>query len=191
MGTLEKSLKREVRLGKIQKIILSLVATAGLLSVAMVMPNALQALRLFGGKDLFKRSQKESINYSRRRLVQLGLLEYDKNHYLQLTVKGRRELYKAEAKSYKIINPRIWDKKWRVIIFDIPHKHRIKREALRGKLKELGFAQLQKSVWVHPYECEAEIKILKDFFGLSDKDLQILLVEKIEDDYKIRQKYKL
>lgn len=129
--------------------------------------------------------------YYLRRKGFLEIQTINKQIYVRLSEEGKKYAGDCQIDEMNIQKPASWDQKWRVIIFDVPHKHRIKREALRGKLKELGFAQLQKSVWVHPYECKAEIKILKDFFGLSDKDLQILLVEKIENDYKIRQKYKL
>ena len=38
------------------------------------------------------------------------------------------------------------------------------REALRLKLKELGFKELQKSVLVFPYECEDEINFIMEIF---------------------------
>src|SRR3990167_2211250 len=59
-----------------------------------------------------------------------------------------------------------WDKKWRVVIFDIPEKSRMARDALRRKLKELEFRELQKSVFVHPYECKKEIDFIIEFFNL-------------------------
>lgn len=127
-------------------------------------------------------------------LKKKGLLETEEINnqiYVRLSEEGKKYAGEYQINEMRLRKPSSWDKKWRVIIFDVPHRHRIKREALRGKLKELGFNQLQKSVWVHPYECEKEIKLLKDFFGLSDNDLQILLVEKIENDHKIRKKYKL
>ena len=48
--------------------------------------------------------------------------------------------------------------------FDIPEKIQKAREALRLKLKELGFKELQKSVLVFPYECEDEINFIMEIF---------------------------
>ena len=48
--------------------------------------------------------------------------------------------------------------------FDIPEKFKKAREALRLKLKELGFKELQKSVLVFPYECEDEINFIMEIF---------------------------
>ena len=60
-----------------------------------------------------------------------------------------------------------WDKKWRMVIFDIPETQKKARYALRAKLKELGFYPLQKSVWVHPFECRDEIDFIIEFFNVS------------------------
>ena len=76
-------------------------------------------------------------------------------------------------------------------MFDIPQKRKISREALRGKLKELGFHQLQKSVWVYPFECRAEMELLQDFFGLSKNEMRLIMAENIGDDSKLQQDFKL
>jgi len=67
-----------------------------------------------------------------------------------------------------------WDKKWRVLIFDIPEKQRRKRDYLRNKLIELGFKLLQGSVWITPYPLPdsfsdflAEIKVRPYLYSLT------------------------
>jgi DNA-binding transcriptional regulator PaaX len=42
------------------------------------------------------------------------------------------------------INNGKWDEKWRIVAFDIPEKFKTGRDALRRKLKEVGFHELQK-----------------------------------------------
>lgn len=66
---------------------------------------------------------------------------------------------------------------WRVIIFDIPEKQKVKRELLRQKLKEFDFKMMQKSVFISPYVCEKEIKDLCEILNLRD-EVKILLVKK-------------
>jgi len=73
-----------------------------------------------------------------------------------------------------------------VLIFDVEENYRIKREALRGKIKELGLYQLQKSVWVCPYEFKKEMSILRDFFGLEKGDMKVITAVEIEDDQPVR-----
>ncbi|MBI2041804.1 MAG: hypothetical protein HYT20_02150, partial [Candidatus Nealsonbacteria bacterium] len=87
--------------------------------------------------------------------------------------------------------PKKWDGKWRIVIFDISQPKLSKREAFRGKIKELGFYPLQKSVWVHPHECKGEIQVLKDFFGFSNKEIGVITAEKIDEDFFLRKIFKL
>ena len=76
-------------------------------------------------------------------------------------------------------------------MFDIPQEKRISREALRGKLKELGFLMFQKSVWIYPFECRAEMQLLQDFFGLSSNEIRLIIAENIGDDSSLRHDFKL
>lgn len=61
-----------------------------------------------------------------------------------------------------------WDKKWRVVFFDIPEKRRAERNVLRDKLKELEFREIQKSVFIHPYPCFDEIDFVVEYFQLRN-----------------------
>ena len=72
------------------------------------------------------------------------------------TNKGRQWL-KRSATRYFRNRHKIWDHKWRVIIFDIPTELHKERNRFRVKLKSLGFFMLQKSVFVLPYPCEEEL----------------------------------
>ncbi|MEK7562216.1 MAG: hypothetical protein AAB509_00850, partial [Patescibacteria group bacterium] len=80
-----------------------------------------------------------------------------------LTDKG-----KLRALTYNFENMKIerkdWDGKWRFVVFDVPEKFRIGRDALRGKIKKLGFYELQKSVFIFPYKCQDEIEFIIEFF---------------------------
>lgn len=145
---------------------------------------------LFEGKPISKRKPRDTFYYLRKR----GLIVIEKkgkNISMYLTKEGEREAGKYQIDGLYIRKQKKWDKKWRVIIFDISEKHRIKRDLFRGKLREMGFRQFQKSVWVYPYPCEKEINLLRDFFGLKKRDLIVLTVERIEDDEKLRKIFEI
>jgi DNA-binding transcriptional regulator PaaX len=72
-----------------------------------------------------------------------------------------------------------------LVIFDIPEAYRKHRVAFRNKLKQLGFAQFQKSVWIHPYECENEISFLTEFLNISQ--YLTLITASIENDEAIQK----
>lgn len=60
-----------------------------------------------------------------------------------------------------------WDGRWRLFIFDIPEKYRLARDMLRRKLKELGMYNMQRSVFVYPYDCRKELEFLSDYYGIA------------------------
>lgn len=81
-----------------------------------------------------------------RDLREKGFIETEKDGkriLLRLTETGRQE-----AIIKKLLAEDKWDGKWRVVVFDIPEKHKKLRHALRWKLKEWEFTFWQKSVWV-------------------------------------------
>jgi len=96
------------------------------------------------------------------------LVDYkeDKDGFIKivLTKEGQKKALKFKLDEMEIRKPVKWDGEWRVVIFDIPEKFKKAREALRIKLKELGFLELQKSVFVLPYECEDEINFIMEVF---------------------------
>src|SRR3989344_2741780 len=79
---------------------------------------------------------------------------------------GRRLLRRFDFDQIKLTPPARWDKHWRLVVFDIPEHRRAARVALREKLKELGFRELQKSVLIHPFPCQNEIDFLVEFFEI-------------------------
>jgi len=50
-----------------------------------------------------------------------------------------------------------WDKKWRLVIYDIPNKFTGARDALRRYLVGLGFGRVQLSSWASCYDYSADI----------------------------------
>ncbi len=186
MGKLETESKKRTRNKNLQKIILGVVATAGLLSVAAVAPNALQVLGMFGANK--KGRHLEIIANSRRRLVENGLLEHNQNGLLRLTPKGEAKLRQLELHEYKIKQPKRWDKKWRMLIFDIREERRATRDKIRRTLVAIGFIRLQDSVWVYPHDCEDLITLLKADFKIG-KDVLYIIADSIENDSVIRKQF--
>ena len=106
MGILEEKTKRRVRIKNLEKIILGTVATTGLIGVAMLAPNALQALKLFGWRP-HKRSR-EIIIRSRNRLIEHGLLVHNEQGFIRLTSKGKTKLRELEKREYQLPHQKHW-----------------------------------------------------------------------------------
>ncbi|MBI2588724.1 CRISPR-associated endonuclease Cas2 [Candidatus Saccharibacteria bacterium] len=62
----------------------------------------------------------------------------------------------------------VWDGKWRLVFFDIPEVSRSARDQIRRLLKELGFKQLQLSVWVHPLPCLDYFQKIQEAYGIKN-----------------------
>jgi len=133
---------------------------------------------------------KKKVSDTFSNLRRQGLIEIERHNnqiYIRLTQEGRKRAGIYQISSLEIRRPKKWDGKWRLVIFDIAQLKKIYREAFRGKIKELGFCQLQKSVWVHPFDCRAEIELLRDFFGLSQDELRLIIAEKIGEDVGLKK----
>jgi len=181
---------------KICAEILKYLLIGGMIAIAATSPYAGPAL-IKEISRIFKKYQKRKIISAFDYLKRRGLIELKReNHDIKifLTPKGKKIAQKYHLHDMKIKRPKKWDKKWRLVIFDIPHHLKVKRNAFRKKLKDLKFYPLQKSVWIHPFECKKELELLRKFFGFSKKNVQLLLVEKIEDKEilrKLQKFYKL
>ncbi len=81
---------------------------------------------------------------------------------------GKQKILRFDLDKLKIAKPTRWDGKWRVVIYDVPEKLKVGRETLRAKLKELGFHEWQKSVFVHPYPCRDQIDFVAEVFELRN-----------------------
>jgi DNA-binding transcriptional regulator PaaX len=127
-----------------------------------------------------------------RRLIEI-VREKDGKTRVNLTNKGQTRIKEFCFEELQISKTKQWDKKWRILIYDIPTKPKIynkAREALRVKIKEIGFIQLQKSVWVCPYECEDEILFLAECYSVT-KFIEILTVEKLLHSDQLKRKFEL
>ncbi|MFH1968079.1 MAG: hypothetical protein ABIJ84_01690 [bacterium] len=113
-----------------------------------------------------------------------------KNNKICLTTKGRIEIIKSIIRDNK--KDKKWDGKWWAIIFDIPEVTRKNRNFLRRELKMIGLREVQKSVWIFPFDIEKELLALlklwkQDFRG----DIRFLRIEKMTEDADIKKYFGL
>lgn len=111
---------------------------------------------------------KRSFERSLRLLEKKKLVSFKKKgkiFFPTLTARGRRQAFFAELQQMTIPIPKAWDGRWRVVLFDIPEDERKIRNYLRQHLKRMCFLSLQESVFVHPFDCEKEIRRLSEYYG--------------------------
>ena len=67
------------------------------------------------------------------------LKKTQRGNFVRLTQKGEDRLRKFELMGYKLKKPKKWDKKWRMLIFDIKEERKGTRDKIRFTLKRIGF----------------------------------------------------
>jgi len=174
------------------KTVLTIIGVLGLVVVAAGAGNAVQLLKY---APFLKRSKLKTfeINQSIKRLLARGLLEIkeERNHkHLEFTEIGRQMLLKYQMEGLAKDKPKKWDRKYRVVIFDISEQLKKIRDRLRDTLRSFGFIQLQASVWVYPYECQDIISLLKQYLNLKGEVIYIT-AESIEDDDWLKSNFEL
>ena len=177
---------------EIAKDILYWLMVGGVVAIAATSPFFLTNFLKCYKK--WKRYPKKKLSNIFYRLRKQGLIKIEKKGrqiFIHLTKEGKKKAGRFQINDLKIKRPKRWDGKWRIVIFDISELKKIYREAFRGKLKELGFYPLQKSVWVHAFDCQAEIELLREFFGLTEKELRLIITENIGGDKKLKQFFKI
>ena len=172
--------QRDIKLD-IANAILKAVAIAGFLSIALVAPNALQLLVTpIDGRR--RRLSQWEIERALERLLNGEYLKRQGPHNnlsISLTPKGKDRLHRIELKNAVIKKPKQWDNRWRLVFFDIPQNKHKQRDVIRRKLRELGFLQIQKSVYLHPYECYEIIQAIQNFYRIKPH-FHYAVIEKIE-----------
>jgi len=177
---------------EISKDIFSWLLIAGAVYIAASSPYFIR--NLLTGYKKWQKYPKRKVYDTFYMLRKKGYINIGKrNHqiYISLTKEGKKKAGMFQIDALTIKKPKKWDKKWRIVIFDIAQLKKTYREAFRGKLKELGFYPLQKSVWVYPFDCQAETELLKDFFGLSDQEMRLIVADNISKDDQLRKSFKL
>lgn len=177
---------------EIAKDIFNIVLISGVIAFAATSPYFLT--NMLKAHKRFKKYPKKRVANTFARLRREGLIEIQKNNhqiYIKLTPKGKKKAGIYQINDLSIKKPNKWDGKWRIVIFDIAELKRTQREAFRGKLKELGFLVIQKSVWIHPFSCRDEITLLRDFFGMDKNDIRLIIAENIENDQELKKVFNL
>lgn len=129
-----------------------------------------------------------------RRLYQTRLISMKENEdgseTAVVTRKGREIALTFEIEKMSIKPMKKWDGKWRIVLFDIPEKYRKMRDALRIVLKRMSFFEYQKSVFIHPFECQDEIDFVVEYFQLRPW-VRVAVAESLDDELRLKKHFDL
>lgn len=172
--------------------LLKLGVMTTVLSAGIVAPNLILALDKPLQKylkTLDKRAQEREMRRIVSYMKNRDLIKGDYEHGLSVTEKGQKRLSSNEFAKLKIRQPMKWDKKWRIIFFDIPEQHKSGRDALTHKLKQIGFIQLQRSIWIHPHPCREVITKITSHYKIANY-VSCIKTDHIDNQEKLIIKFK-
>ncbi|QQG45314.1 MAG: CRISPR-associated endonuclease Cas2 [Candidatus Sungiibacteriota bacterium] len=179
-------------LGTIQQKVLLLLLGGLALGLSGSPNRYFKILKMIGRewKEIDKHALKRAIQklyYSR--LVQ-ATANKDGSTTLTLSENGKRRALTFKLGEMEIPKPNSWDKKWRVVIFDIPESRKGVRSSLRYQLCRLGFYKLQKSVFIHPYPCSDEVDFIIELYHVRPYVRQ-LVVEALDNELHLKKIFQL
>lgn len=149
-----------------------LIAIAGpVILSSLFLPNAPKMLKLLIKLHKnWNKIKRQRIYEAIRRLNKKRLIELEQKGnelYLEITENGKKLVKSFDYDNIELPNYKKWDKKWRMVIFDVPEKKTKERRALSTKLKDIGFYPLQESVYIYPYDCQNEIDFICSFLSID------------------------
>ena len=145
---------------------LKVLGVAGLVGVTIVAPNAVQGLSKILRKSPARKANQNRLIAELKRQGLVHISQEGDARIYTITPAGIHRLQNLLIDEIEIILPRKWDKKWRLVTFDIPIKYSKQRMYFVDQLQSLGFVMLQRSQWVHPAPCLPEIEKIASHYNV-------------------------
>ena len=184
--------KNTKRLGSTQQKIL-LLLSAGL-SLGLSYSGKRQWWILKQIPKEWRKINRQALERAINSLYKSHLLKEHYGRYGQITLvlseNGKQRALSFNIDKMIIKTPKQWDKKWRIVMFDIPERLKRLRNSLRWHFREIGLIELQKSVFVHPYPCDDEIEFIVEFYN-SRRYVRFVVAERIDSELHLRKKFDL
>ena len=175
------------RLGSLSTILMCSLLEAGVTTIAG-MAGSVHHGR--GALEDLKKFTCPQIRRALERYRLLGLVDYDPNDEtapIVLTAEGLQRAQRIELRwRFFRKQPQEWDHLWRLVIFDIPERLRLRRVIWR-ELKELGFYKLQQSVYAHPHDCSDFTERLLNVYRLHHRVLLLTVAGLGPWEQRVRQ----
>ncbi len=150
-----------IKIGEREKDILKAIGLGMIVVGSLVMPNLPIILVPFLKKQGPRRFKETLHNLEEKGVIYLS------GDKVKLTVEGKKLLEAIEIQDITIKKSPRWDSIWRLVSYDIPENFKHQRNWFRNSLKQWGFKQIQKSLWVLPWECEQEVAVITHYLRVS------------------------
>lgn len=175
------------------KVVLAALVLSGVVFTVATAPAVFAIVRQYKrGKRMSQKQVEDALGNLKRSSFIKEERQLGGKKKVSVTHKGEKYAHTIVIDAVKLpaIKDKKWDGIWRVVLFDIPIRFTKGREGLRFKLKEFGFYQMQKSVWVYPYACEREVLLVADFYGVR-KYVEIMHVNAVLHEDKLKRHFRI
>lgn len=170
-----------------QKVLYYIFLSGGVVALSILVPKLpYEILKIYLKNKKFDQSK---FNRDLSRLYSRGDIRIG-NDTVSITKKGKERVLKYKLDEMAIKKPINWDKKWRLVVFDIPNPRRKASNTLRHKLIDLGFIQYQKSIFIHPFDCRDEIDYIREVYEVGG-NVKLIVAESIDDEAYFLRKFHL
>ena len=180
------------RVGHVQKKVLLLLYGGLALGLTRSPKQYFRVLRSLSKE--WRAIDRDAINKAIHALYQSKLVSTRDNRdgtmTLVLSQQGKELALTYDLDRIAIAQPSIWDKKWRVVMFDVPESQKKVRDTLRMHFKDMGFYEFQKSVFVHPYPCRDEIEFIVEHYN-ARRFIRFIIAIDIDNGIELKQHFKL
>lgn len=180
------------------KDVLMLIGAGSFLAASVLMPG----LPILAKPFLDKKRGEEANEWKKfnswrlkqvlKRLHEQKLVEISETndgYTVKITEKGRRRRLKYDLDELMLTDKK-WDKKWRIIIYDVDESKKPLRNVFQRILRKLQFLQIQKSVYLTPYPCEDEIEYLRQIYSIG-KEVVLLTITGFENEQAYKEYFGL
>jgi len=178
--------------GEIQQKVLLLLLGGLVLGLSGSPKTYFKILR--GLAEDWEEIERRALKRSVFSLYGAGMIKETKNKdgtfNMTLTKRGKKRALSYDFDKMEIQKPQQWDKKWRIVLFDIPELNKKERDALRFRLKKLDFFEFQKSVFIHPYDCKKEIDYIIEFHNIR-KFVRFVIADSLDNELHLKKHFGL
>jgi CRISPR-associated endonuclease Cas2 len=176
------------------KFVLCGIALGGVAFATAAAPNVLGALGQLRKYKQYKEYSDSTVRNATYRLQKKKFVRIKRYKngkvVVQLTNTGKKRVKEFMEDYIQIQEQKQWDKKWRIVIFDVPTEKDRERVEFRRRIKSIGFYQVQKSVWAYPYPCEDELLALAAMLEIEDF-IEILTVKRMLHEQELKEHFSL
>lgn len=192
MGTKFHGIKTAAayRRGELAKELLRLIGAGVVVAGAIAMPNTGQLIEYLDPKSARERNRIwKTLKYleQKQRIV---FVESGAHTVVNLTDLGKRRLDEDRIWEMTIDTPRRWDRKWRMVLFDIPGKNETARQSFRTKLQDFGMRLYQRSVFIYPHDCYEHVMVVAKWYRI-DRHVRYVVATEINDERRFLKEFDL